>query len=386
MRAISLHHLRKVSQAVRKEDWQYSLLPALLGLTYLWVWWFGLHSEPSTVLMLILFAFSAVGFAALGYLINETFDVKQDALAGKKNRVAPLSYLVRATLFTTAALVAFVPWRWLPSDNLTWWLLLGELVCLLAYSAPFPRLKDIPFVAEILDMAYAYLIPAILSLHTFSGIGVLYSYHTWQLLLLMGVALTGIRNIVIHRLNDRENDRRSGLLTLPILLGRKRVSVLIAVLIIGECVCTFFALLLPLTERSSAFVLLAVFVLFILWQFFSGQKRLHSVAVDAQRWMHLPDPFPQRILPLLMLALLSMDQPYWIIGLVAHAGLFLPNHVFQEMAILFRRHVPPMVNSTKVVIGRIINLLIYFLFRLFGVDLRKEQTDALGYLRAKFKG
>ena len=381
-----VQRLLYISRVVRKEDWQYSLLPFLLGLTYLWVWWFELHSNPSTFLMLIFFAISAVGFAALGYLINETFDVEQDTIAGKKNRMVPLSYPVRAIIFLLAAFMAFVPWCWLPSNNLTWWVLISELVCFLVYSAPFPRLKDVPIVAEILDMAYAYLIPAILSLHTFSGIGSPYSYQIWQWLLLVGVALTGLRNILIHRLNDRENDQRSGLLTLPILLGTGWASVLVAALVVIESFCYFSALLLLWTERSSALAILTAYVLFILLRFFFKRISSNAAAVSTERWMHLLDPFHQMIFPLLMLLLLAIDQPYWIIGFLIHAGLFLPDHVFQKMVILFRRHVPTTVNKMRVIIGRIVNLLIYLLFNAFGVNLRKENTDALGYLRAKFKG
>jgi 4-hydroxybenzoate polyprenyltransferase len=332
--------------------------------------------------MLILFAISAVGFAALGYLINETFDVEQDTIAGKQNQIASLTYPIRAIIYLLAAFLAFVPWCWLPTSKMTCWLIMGELTCLLAYSAPFPRLKNIPIVAEFLDMAYAYLIPAILSLHTFSGIGSPHSYQIWQWLLLVGVAFTGLRNILIHRFMDREYDLKSNLLTVPIQLGEAKTFKLIVVLLLAEIACFAIVWLILSSSRVYAVIFGSVFLVFLFCMVLNRRKHANRHLISIEKWMHLLDPYYQMVFPLLMLLVISLEQPWWTVYLLAHAGFFLPTYMMRKSYLVCRIYVV----NTFIWFKIFVNIAIYFLFRVFGVDLRKEQTDAMGYLRAKFKG
>lgn len=385
MTAMLQTQLKNLSWTLRRDDWQFSLLPCLLGLTYLWIWWADRNSGQGHLPMLFMFAVSATGFAGLGYMINELFDMKQDALAGKVNRAASLSVLALTGLFSMVWLVAFIPWFWLPSDSLTWRLIGCELACLIAYSAPFPRLKSWPIAAEFLDMAYAYLIPALLSLHTFTPLSDSMETPFWQPMLLGGVALVGLRNIIIHRMNDLENDRRAGLVTLPLLIGTRRSVKVVAVLLILEIILLFSAFLMLSSERPAALTYLTVFALFLLWRASSFNSRPIKNPNGVERWRHLPDPFHQVLFPLLVLLMLSWENPWWLAVIPFHSALFLPGYVFQEMVILFRRHAVPVGRLLREKTGPLVNLAIHILFRLFGVDLRKENTDALGYLRGKFR-
>ncbi len=381
------HFLLKISESSRSRDWRLSMLPFIMGCVYLWIWHFQLPFTGRTLLLVALSLTTSTGFAALGYFINEFFDQQQDALAGKINRVAPLSSVQRLVWVSVITSVAFLPWLWLPSNNWSRVLIVIQIGLFLIYSLPFPRLKAVPFISNLVDMGYAYLVPLVLSFHTFA----LFAggaYPAWVFPLAGTVGLIGFRNIVIHQVNDVFNDKRAGIVTLPILLGPKRVTYLIYTLLSLETIAFVASGIMISTEgrHSYLFIIMSLALFCILSASNLSKNRLMMLSpLDNIR--HLTDPFYQIYFPLLLLFLLSTDELRWITLLPLHATLFVPNSLMKDSWVGIKGLTPKLgaLHWRAFVWARhkvscAVNYPLYWLFRLVGVDLIKERKSALQYV------
>jgi 4-hydroxybenzoate polyprenyltransferase len=370
--------LEQIGQHTRQKQWRTSLLPFLAGSAYLTLLWHGIAADSKQLLVVFLYALSSVGFAMTGYLINEWSDVNQDRRSGKANRLSGIPIGTRASLLTVALAVALLPWSALPSDRLSWLLIASELTLLGLYSFPWPRLKSVPLISNLVDAAYAYTVPVWLTVHTFS-ITAGAEMPTWLPALLAAVTFTGIRNILIHQCDDMLHDRKAGMTTLPQLLGIRVTGIAIASVRLVELTLNLLVSFIVFNHWPVVGIVMALG-----WSSLTLFVLLRAQALSVGR--HSIDHFGQIVLPLFFLGTLVWSCPLWAVLVPVHLIALVPPYVYQESAIRFRRHVPPMVNRIRVMAGRAVNIMIYILFRLFGVDLRKEQTDALGYLRGKFKG
>ena len=73
--------------AFRVKDWWWSKAALLMGMIYLFAAWYHIslvQFVPLSVLSLITIS----GFASMGYLFNDLFDIEKDAAAGKSNFLA----------------------------------------------------------------------------------------------------------------------------------------------------------------------------------------------------------------------------------------------------------------------------------------------------------
>jgi 4-hydroxybenzoate polyprenyltransferase len=80
--------LARIAHLSRTKDWRLTFIPFILGCVYLWLVWFRTPFSIEAMTLIALSLITAIGFAALGYLINEYFDQEDDARAGKLNRMA----------------------------------------------------------------------------------------------------------------------------------------------------------------------------------------------------------------------------------------------------------------------------------------------------------
>lgn len=378
--------LQRISDSSRSRDWRLSLLPFIMGCVYLWIWHFGLPWESRTVLLVLLSLVTAAGFASMGYFINEFFDQRHDALAGKANRITPLGTGQRLGLLFLAVAAAFAPWLWLPADGVSWLIIASQVGFFLVYSLPFPRLKAVPIASNLVDMGYAYLLPLLLSFRTymlFAG----GEATSWLWPLMIAVALIGLRNILIHQVNDLFNDRRAGMKTLPQLIGTKGVAIALITLIVFEIVAFLLFGLLLADDHIWMSLLPSMFAIFCVGRVFLLRKKLSLRFIPLEPTRHLTDPFHQLIFPVIFLAALAITDVRWLMLLPFHAALLTPAHVFSEIFARSReawwwadRQRP----VARAAISASVNYPIYWLFRLFGVDLVREGKSATGFIRSKF--
>jgi 4-hydroxybenzoate polyprenyltransferase len=382
--------LQRISESSRSRDWRLSLLPFIMGCVYLWIWHFKLPLSGGTLLLITLSLVTATGFAALGYLINEFFDQKHDALAGKANRLTPLSVPMQGGVLLAAILAAFSPWFWLPADGLSWCLIGTQLGLFLLYSLPFPRLKAVPVVSNLVDMGYAYVVPMALSFHTYA----LYSdgnTRLWFYALLATVALVGFRNILVHQVNDVFNDRRAGMRTLPQVLGPKGTAIALIVLL-GAEVSAFllFGFLLASAEPWMS-AIPVFFSIFCAGRVVHLRDKIALRFIPLEEVRHLTDPFYQLVFPTILLFALAVSQPWWMLLLLLHGTALMPWYLFKDAFRAMRAVVPQMRRLMWLLVAHVrhwascmVNYPIYWGFRLFGIDLIREQRSALDFLRSKF--
>lgn len=378
--------LKGISDASRARDWRLSLVPFIMGCVYLWIRHFYLPFDGPTLMMLGLSLMTTVGFASLGYFINEYFDRPHDGRAGKANRLAHVPQVLRMTMLVFILLFTFVPWVWLPHDGVTWVLIGAEVALFLLYSMPFPRLKAVPVLSNLVDMGYAYLLPLLLSFHTYAlyiGAG----HPIWIFPLMLAVAAIGFRNIVIHQVNDLFNDRRAGLVTLPRIIGPLNTTRLLAGLLAVEMLAflTFGVMLADGSLRMLVVTVLYIVLLIVRLVQLHQHMGLRFLPLSPVR--HLTDPYYQIAFPALLLLLLVFRDWRWVMLVPLHALIFIPRDVYALIAAQVREawwwadRQRPIVRAA---ISASVNYPIYWFFRLLGVDLVREGKSATAFIRSKF--
>lgn len=387
--------IQKISLATRLTDWRFSFVPFIIGCVYLWVWWFQIPFNLSGVLLLLFSLLTTAGFASLGYLINELFDIESDLKAGKRNRLAGLPAAYVALAFILSLLITFLPWLYLPANNTSWALIVAEILAFLLYSLPFPRLKKVPVCSNVLDAAYAYTLPLLLSFHTFhlaSPSTSLVPSHFFFLFAVV-VTLSGLRNIVIHQIDDVFRDKLSGIYTLPMVLGTSRTTGMLLALLVSE-ICLHFSWAVALSSFKPVFIvwifLYAASLLFTVSKYTEKPARAFFSIHKAR---HLTDNTNQIFFPLFTLALLLSVNGWWAVILPFHILLLMPPLIMVPVTILIRdsatytRYQVPHYFRLLVVypVSLLVNYSIYFTFRLLGINLKKQNKSALDVLKSCFK-
>ena len=211
------------------------------------------------------------GIGAFGHLVNDWFDIAIDKKAGKKNRMANLSVFKRILVLLLFLTIALIPWLVLPWDENSLWLLGGEFTLLILYAIPPIRFKERGLLGVLADGLYAYAIPSILAAYTFFLIagdipdivflGLLFA---WQFFL-------GCHNILIHQVEDYENDLLAGIRTFPVIWSTKAATKLtiLGVLIFELLFFVTLVLYISVTYFSGYFLLPFLFLWLKYWPIFS---------------------------------------------------------------------------------------------------------------------
>jgi 4-hydroxybenzoate polyprenyltransferase len=372
--------IEKIALLTRAKDWRLSFVPFVLACVYAWMFLLQLPFSWYHLFIFFLSLTTTIGFAAFGYFINEYFDQKEDALAGKINKLSFLKPSMKLLLFVAILLITFAPWLFLPKNNLSYWLVGFEVFSFLLYSLPFPRLKNKAFFAGILDASYAYFIPGILSFHTFSLLAPQIKAPHFIILFFATLFFVGYRNIFIHQIKDVLGDQKAGLRTLPMVLGPKKSNSFLLSLGFIE-LALMGSFLLSLCNIHPIFVV--YFLSLIALLFFKKQDFMNLIGLDKDFSLlparHLTDDFYQFIFPVLNVFFLLWVDWRWISIALIHLLLFVPKSFwFKLWSILWHQNIRPALSF-------ILNQSIYVLFKILGVDLIKEQSSASNFLRKKMK-
>lgn len=382
--------VNKILLLTRAKDWRLSFVPFIIGCVYLWLWWFQINFSAAAALLFSLSFVTTVGFASLGYFINEFFDKKIDSKVGKINMLGELPALHQAALFLGCVALTFLPWIWLPKDLTTLTLIGIEVVLFLIYSLPFPRLKNAPFVSGFIDSGYAYVIPLALSFYTYA----LFASATVPCiiyLLIVLMFLIGFRNITIHHVNDIFKDIRSGTRTLPQAIGVDKTNKLIAVLLLSELFVVIVWSIQITWIKPLFFLWVISFVVFLFFraQFLFPSTQFKYLSIEPLR--HLTDPVYQYVFPAICLVLAITVDLKWIVIAPFHFALFLtkPMQVIAWETVYWKtiqlKYAGIRMFTTLVIVpsSLIVNYSIFFIFLLIGINLRKEKKSALMVLKEK---
>ena len=204
----------RLKQLLRAHRWWDTQIPVMLALVYAVL----AEAEPApavttTLGTLALFLVASVGFAGFGHLFNDLFDLKQDMESGVSNLVAGRHPLRLAATFILVLLLAWVPWRWLPTTPAVWTLLGLEFSIFILYSLPGVRLKERGLLGPIADALYSWTISTAVALLVFARLGAVV-VPAWSLAILTAWAFVlGLRNILTHQMEDAGRDQLAGMTT-----------------------------------------------------------------------------------------------------------------------------------------------------------------------------
>lgn len=380
----SLKNYKTILMATRAKDWRFSFIPQIFGNLYLWLLLFNIGFSIQALILLLLSLITSFGFAALGYYINEYFDQEDDAKAGKINKLQFISNSNKIVLLTLILLSTYIPWIWLPHSIVSVWLIGIQILLFMLYAAPPFRLKKNSYLSGITDALYAYIIPLLLSYYTYY----LYSNSTsinLPFLVCYGALLfvAGYRNIIIHYINDIFKDKKAGLITLPRAIGVKKTNTLIIILLLVELILIVSKISIAATQITALWLLL-IPIIFLLHKAIKQVQQLPNNIIVNKPIRHAPDLYYQVYAPALILGVLVLNNFMWLLLVPIHIALFIP---------LFRLH--PIISwyqrinfkryyiFVRQILSWIVNYTLFFMFILIGVNLKKRQLSALGYIKQK---
>lgn len=254
------------------KPWKYKV-PLLIAFPYFMV--LNGNLAHSIFLESILAAFTTtLGFLGIAYLSNDLSDRKKDQLAKKSNSLQQLRVWEITALYILFLCFAFLPWKYLPLDNVSLALIGLELGLLFIYSFPPLRLKERKRMGLLADALYAHVIPALLASWTFFLlIGQSYPLFTlfaatlacWQF-------VSGLRNILSHQIKDYQNDLTSQTRTWVTHIGLERAQkILIKRLVPLEFIS--FLMFLIVLQLEIIYLLPIVFIYWIFaYQKFKRKK------------------------------------------------------------------------------------------------------------------
>lgn len=360
-------------QTTRMQDWKASFVPFVLGFVYLWLLIFDYQPTQSTFVLSLLSLTTTLGFASFGYVINELFDKEEDKLAGKTNKFEFVSKELSLLIVGFTLLTALLPWLFLPKNIWSFLLISIELASFLVYSVPPLRFKRFPLTSCIIDTLYAYVIPLMLSVHTYSlnlSTGLLQKN---VLLLAAPLFFIGFRNILLHQVKDSVKDFTSNRITLPHQLGIKHTLTLLKINIVLEWISFFVVLTLiqlPITVMLSYLIYLTLKLAF---SFNSGNTFNTFIPFS------ISDGFYQVWFPLIILMLLIIQDFGWFWLIILHSFILL----LSFRTLITGGEVSKFFDYTVHLLSLLVNNIIFLSFLLFGVNLKKKQVSAWQFLTHK---
>jgi 4-hydroxybenzoate polyprenyltransferase len=378
-------------KTLRTNFWLKSLIPVVVGNLYIWMFLFQIPLNLDWARFLFLFLSSSLGFATLGYFINDYFDVQNDALSGKVNYIGSLNPTKQISILFSCLFVAVFPWFFLEVNLIIILLLVFQTFLYLIYSVPPFRLKQKPFLSNIADAAYAYAIPLLIAFFAVKLKAKLNEIHSVLIVLFfLNYMVVGYRNLLTHQFQDIEYDNIGGIQTTASFLGIGSLKYVFFILLFLEFVL-LMGVLYFLQSFPLNFILLLISVGIYLNGFYEFviEKRLN---VKILKIGLFSNSIYQFYFPFAVLVLLTIQvDKIWFLVVLVHLFVFsdwitlkkrfAPNSIIKDF---WHKVIKPfMCNVIKPLIGFLVNHGIYFLFKLAGVNLKKENKSAIAYLKEK---
>ncbi len=376
-------------QPFRAEDWWKSKAALLMGFVYLYGLWFNISFEKFIPLS-ILSILEISGFASFGYLINDYFDQEKDFIAGKKNFLLNKSILMQVSLILTSLFLIALPWIYLPTTRLSYSLIFIEFLLFFIYSCPPIRFKERGIWGVIIDALYAHTLPTLLAAYTFllassSALPIVpfVLLFIWQL-------ANGIRNILLHQLEDKGKDIFSATNTFIKTIALQDLRVILVSVLLMEMISSlsFFIVLTTFQFWFCGGIIIISVLYFIAFREFSRlgfEKILHATL------RYFPNSIYEKWLPILYLLILSCFNCFFLAFLFLHIAIFNFN-LYQQVAkriFLLWKMIPfnfvyyHILIPIRIFISSIVNHSIYYFFLLFSINLKKENLSAWEYFKLK---
>lgn len=323
---------------LRLSDWWNFILPPILAFVYLFVLLF--NCDVYDVMILVgLIILWMVGAASFGYFFNDVCDIKSDNSAGKKNNSTGLSGKTRFIIISGSLILATVPWLWITGEIFIWALVIVHLLLLVLYSAPPIRFKNNIFLGIICDALYSILVPLLIVFFAVWDMAAQGNNYVLPLIIIICWAFfKGIRNILLHQMNDRKNDRRAGQTSFVLRFGPYFTLNAINYIILPAEFILFFLLNLLVSKSIHNFYwgllvfLIFTFLKFSLWKLFTRiPKRQFK-----KKFIYFMNDFYEEWMPVIALGFMMLSDWRFIILLLLHLLLFskVVVHLFKDIKII----------------------------------------------------
>jgi uncharacterized membrane protein HdeD (DUF308 family) len=305
---------------IRSHEWWAYKLPPLLALGYATS-----LSSPvplyKTAGWLVGVLISVIAGAVYVSVINDITDIRVDLASGKANRMASVPAAFKWIIPAVCIVFGFLFIRFLYRDRLSAWLYAMPWISFSLYSFPPIRLKTRGIWGVIADASGAHLFISLLTVATVSRFTSIAIDWIWFTAVGVWSLACGIRGILGHQFQDRENDLRVNLRTYATgkdPTGFKAASFIILLI---ECL----ALAVMLGRIANLYPILFLVLYFIL--VFIRYKRLgYAVVVilvpGGRPFQVLMDDYYQLFLPLSLLVYGALTQPWAWVVLAIHLLLF----------------------------------------------------------------
>lgn len=304
------------------EWWEYKLIP-LLTVGYATVLFYNQNIEKAGIY--ILKVLLAVVFGAVYVsIINDLTDIKEDNLAGKKNRMANLSNVGRLALITLSLVIGLFFGYIIYPDTVSLTFFILSYVVFTAYSAPPLRFKKLGFLGVLCDASGAHLFPALLMAAQLPFADGIKRNTFWMISIACWALFYGIRGILVHQFHDRENDLKSKTTTYATSIEPSKFQnteyLILWFEVLGTAFIIFNIFSLWVTLSALIYLVLALGRHFIL----KYETGLIIIPTDKPSQLLLND-FYLVFMPLAVLLSIALNNSYGWIFLIVHIMLFPQN-------------------------------------------------------------
>ncbi|MBB5637372.1 4-hydroxybenzoate polyprenyltransferase [Pedobacter cryoconitis] len=193
------------------EWWEYKMVPLLsVGYATLLLQ----HYPITQAILKLLFLLSAVIIGAVYVsVINDISDIKEDAIAGKKNRMARISPPWRIAIVSLCLITGVINGYFIYPDRLSLFFYIMAWVVFSLYSLPPVRLKKRGIWGLLCDAMGAHLFPSLFITSSLLEFSHADKNVFWYIAVGIWALFYGLRGILWHQFYDRENDLKSGTTT-----------------------------------------------------------------------------------------------------------------------------------------------------------------------------
>jgi 4-hydroxybenzoate polyprenyltransferase len=212
---------------LRANIWWNAIVPQVLGWCYFFLLvFFTCNGSINAELYLknfSLFFVSLVCTAMFGYLLNDWCDVDTDKISDKVNLLTKYNTIQKAAISFLPLIIGVIAWFSISKTSMANFFFTLQILSLFLYSVPPFRFKNRGVLGIVADAFYGHINPVLITLFVFPFYeGEAIKYFSEELLffiLLFALSLKGIRNILLHQIEDRKKDKRANIQTYVVKYG-----------------------------------------------------------------------------------------------------------------------------------------------------------------------
>jgi 4-hydroxybenzoate polyprenyltransferase len=197
--------------------------------------------------------------ANFGFGLNELFDQKEDALAGRPNVASErgTKLVWCATLLSAGLALALAT---LAAGVAGGILTALELLLPVTYSIPPIRTKERGILAVISDATAAHVYPAVLAMLVIAHLGILSLDHVMIAAVVLWSVCAGLRGIIAHLIVSLDHDRAAGLETFAHRIGARHLTLLILTVLLPLEILSIAVVFAKIDGGLPLAIFVAVFV------------------------------------------------------------------------------------------------------------------------------